>query len=103
MKEKRKIEFWEPWGKIDKAFQDHRPEKPFRKNVEVIATFTNYAACEESRSSVQGFLIPVMSGVISNLLADMGYILDEKQITGIEIEKREGQTPGIDFFMQEVE
>ncbi len=101
--EKNKIEFWDKQGQMNEAFQKHIPEKPFRKNVEVIATFTNYADCEESRPTTHGFSIPVLSGVISNLMADTGYILDEKQITRIEIEKRESRTPGISFFMQEVE
>jgi len=101
--EENKIEFWDKEGHMNEAFQKHIPENPFRKNVEVIATFTNYADCEESRLSAQGFSIPVLSGVISNLMANMGYILDEKQITRIEIEKRESRTPGIAFIMQEAE
>ena len=102
-KEKRKIEFWDKEGRMNEAFYKHRPEKPFRKNVEVIVTFTNYADCEESRQSTQSLSIPVLAAVFSDLMDIYGYIRSKRQIVHVDIDKRESTTPGIAFFMQEVE
>ena len=101
--EKRKIEFWDKEGRMNEAFYKHRPEKPFRKNVEVIVTFTNYADCEESRQSTQSLPIPVLAAVLFSLMDIYGYVISNMQIVHVEIEKRECRTPGIAFFMQEVE
>lgn len=102
-KEKRKIEFWDKEGRMNEAFYKHRPEKPFTKNVEVIVTFTNYADCEESKPSTLGFSIPALAAVLFDLMDIYGYIRSKRQIVHVDIDKRESRTPGIAFFMQEVE
>ena len=102
-KEKRKIEFWDEEGRMNEAFYKHRPENPVEKNVEIIATFTNYADCEESRQSTQSLSIPVLAAVFSDLMDIYGYIRSKRQIVHVDIEKRESTHPGIAFFMQEVE
>ena len=102
-KEKRKIEFWSRGYCFKKSLLEHKPEKPFTKPVEVIFAITYRGDCDESRPSKVGLPIKILTKTISEALHETCFILNEKQITRIEIDKRESRTPGIAFFMQEVE
>lgn len=102
-KEKRKIEFWAGLNTLNENIVKHAPKEPFAQNVEVSVLLTYTSDNECSLPSTQGYAIYALAVAFSSLLASEGYIKAEKQITKMEIEKRESRTPGIAFFMQEVE
>ena len=100
---KRKIEFWTGSMPINEAIARYSPKKPFTKMVKVSVRCTYQAQRITSKPSTRGLSIYALAVLFSSMLVSKGYIKAEKQITRIEIEKREGSTPGIAFFMQEVE
>ena len=105
-KEKRKIEFWENednYDNLQEFFEKHKPEKPLTKMVEIVVTFIFYADCVVSRPSKGSLTLHTLLTYMCDLLVHERFIKNEYQITSISFEKREGQTPGISFFMQEVE
>jgi hypothetical protein len=101
--EKRKIEFLAGLDTLNAKIATYAPIEPFAKNVKMSVIFTYGGGGDKPSPSTQGYAIYALAGVVSSLLVSEGYIKDEKQITKMAIEKRESSTPGISFFMQEVE
>ena len=105
-KEKRKIEFWENGNNYDNLqefFEKHKTEKPLTKMVEIGVTFIFYADCVVSRPSKESLTLHTLLTYMCDLLVHEKFIKNEYQITSISFETRESTTPGIAFFMQEVE
>ena len=102
-KEKRKIEFWADPDTMIGDIDKHAPKEPFAQNVEVSVLLTYNSDNECSLPETQGHAIHAMAVAFSYMLEYKGYIKAVKQITKMEIEKRKSRTPGIAFFMQEVE
>ena len=99
-KEKRKIEFWDGSQDIWNALNKHKPKKPFTKYVNVSVTITYLPSDSNKRFCMN---IAKEADVIANYLKDLGYIVHPLRIEDIQVRKPIGDTPGIAFFMQEVD
>ena len=102
-KEKRKIEFWSDFRRIDCMLDDHKPKKPFEKAVEVIVILNRGGKSEVSVPGRSFMPISELAGIFDEYLVKFKYVTTWRLISHISISLRESTHPGISFFMQEVE
>ena len=104
-KEKRKIEFWVRWDtNLRAALKKNKPPIPFDNKVSVSVTFVTWADIEISRATDrEDNDLGLLATRILAMLESYKYVEKIGKIVSLSIEKRECRTPGISFFMQEVE
>jgi len=97
-KEKRKIEFWDEHIDFLTALTGRHAGKPISGKVEVSVKITmdKSIALQTRSKSMWAFLL-------EDALTQKGIIKKANQIQTLTIDTTPGQTPGIAFFMQEVE
>ncbi len=99
-KEKRKIEFWDGSQDIWNALNKHKPKKPFTKYVNVSVIIT-YLPSESNKRFCMNII--KAADEIATYMQELGYIKHQLRVEDVQVRKPIGDTPGIAFFMQEVE
>ena len=100
--EKRKIEFWDEGDDVARALINHKTTEMMKGPVEISVKIA-YTTRKNKRGGFRGQRMIEFASNLEYWLPRAGFIDSRSQIVSLTIEKTVSDTPGIAFFMQEVE
>lgn len=100
--EKSKIEFWAEGTDIACALLYNRTDELIKNNVEVYVKIA-YPPRKYKEGGIGSQRMTDLTRLLEYHLPLLGFIESRSQIVSLTIEKAVSKTPGIIFFMQEVE
>ena len=101
-KEKRKIEFWYDGDDVVMALINNQTTEMMTEPVEISIKIA-YTTRKNKRGGFRGQRMTEFASILEHWLPSLRFIDSRSQIVSLTIEKTVSDTPGIAFFMQEVE
>ena len=99
---KRKIEFWHEGDDVARALINHKTTEMMTEPVEVSVKIA-YTTRKNKKGGFRGQRMTIFASILEHWLPSLRFIDSRSQIVSLTIEKTVSETPGIAFFMQEVE